>query len=399
MAYLRRTTVIISLTAVAVLAGCAGTGVQGQKNRAQAAQRWSQIKSGTEWDMARQAFEVGDLDTAYKRVQQSLAYNDQVAKSHTLLGRIELEKGDLDKAIKSFKTALLLDPEDTDALYASGIAYERMSKNEEAFRAYYKAYTLNQEDAVPLVAAVETLINEGKLDKAYEISTAALDQLQHNSALHQLIGQIHMLRGEYSKAVDEFEQASLLAADNANVREDLIRAMYADGRFAECEYEIQQMLKEDDFADRRDLKHMRTTCLEKLDRLMEARDILMKLAAEDRTDFRAWSSLGQVAYKLNDFRRLRQSADRLMGLRPDDPEGYVFRALWEWKNGSHDKAMKMLDKAKTLNPDDPYLFTLLSVWLREEGKEQDSVAALQTAQRLAQLQKGNGERLSAVPGS
>ena len=222
----------------------------------------------------------------------------------------------------------------------------------------------------------------------------ALTHLKHSAAIHQLAGQIQMLRGDYAQAVMSLQESSLLAFEDSAVHEDLVRARYAAGQFAECEFQIQQMLGEDAYAERRDLQHMRAECLLRLDRSFEAREILMELVAADRTDVHAWKVLGQVAQQLGDERRVRQAADRLMGLEPNEADGYVLRALWEWKHGSQETAFKMLDRASSVAPTQSETLTLTAIWLAEIGSEEQALAVFQEA--MDRESSSEGQRLTTV---
>ncbi len=392
---MRHTALTLAALAGLALGGCAGKTPHGDLARQAAQQHQLALKAGVEWNMAQQAFEVGDLDTAYKRVQTSISLNDQVPKSHALLGRILLEKGNLEGALKSFQTAITIDPEYSEGYYASGVAYERMSKDDLASASYRRAYELDNEDAQALIAAVETRMSFGDLDQAEAWAREGLAHMQHSAALHQLLGQIALLRGDHDGAIAFLEEATLLSPDDATIREDLTRAMYEANRYAECEYRAQRLLQEPRFAARRDLKHMRAECLIQLDRGFEAREILMGLVADDPTDARGWVSLGKVAYALGDDRRIRQAADRLIGLEPDRPEGFILRALWEWDYGDKDKALQMLERASRLTHTDPQALRLSAAWLHELGRHEEARTRL--AQARALMEESAAATVTAAP--
>src|SRR5262245_43766148 len=95
----------VALPAALTLAGCAQHGEYTKKHLNEAAERMSQMKSGTEWEMARQQYLAGDLDKALKTVDRSITLNDKVAKSHVLRGRILIEKGRMEEARQSLLKA------------------------------------------------------------------------------------------------------------------------------------------------------------------------------------------------------------------------------------------------------------------------------------------------------
>jgi protein O-GlcNAc transferase len=394
---LRRTVMLwTAAAAVLLIAGCNGPTEKGKEAREHANARWNEMRAGTEWDMARQAYEVGDLDAARKRVEASISYNPEVPKSHVLLGRIHFEKGNLEAAQQALGRAVEINPEFADAHYCLGLVYERMQRFDDAFQSYSKAYELGDEDVFPLVAAIEVLITDGRLDEAYGFATAESERFPHNAALRQLIGQIEQIRGNHEKAVAHFEEARLLAPENETVREDLVLALYAARRFAECEFELQRMLKEKEHAGRRDLRHMQADCLIEIDRAMEARDVLMQLVAEESSDARAWSTLGFLAQTLGDERRVRQAGDRLMGLTPNEPDGYLLRAMWEWDHGEPERALRMIERAVELSAADPNPHLLAGVWCSKLGREAEAIAHFEQARRINPADVRAGRLLTVV---
>jgi tetratricopeptide (TPR) repeat protein len=109
---------------------------------------------------------------------------------------------------------------------------------------------------------------------------------------------------------------------------------------------FESLLEKRDYAQRRDIQRMLASCYANVDRLMEARSILLDVVADDRgaEDAGVWQELGAIAYDVNDFRTVGRAGRRLMALAPQAPEGYVFRALWFQREGRSDQALEALDQ-------------------------------------------------------
>jgi tetratricopeptide (TPR) repeat protein len=335
-----------ALTA-ATLAGCAGHGKYTTAHKAQSTEKMNQMRSGTEWDMARQAFLAGDLEKALKRVDNSIALNGDVPKAYVLKGRVLLEMGDLDGARESLLKAEALDPKSVDAQYYLGLSYERCADTETALARYTKACGLDPANPQFAVAAAEMMIDLGLLNEAETFLNTRKDSFQHYAGVRQTLGHVAMIRGDATAAAKLFGEARLLAPDDKGIVEDLVRAQMATGKFAEAEFNIGQLLKDNASSTRRDLRRMQAQCLMQLDRPVEARELLLQLTAGDagNTDVRSWIDLGNVAYTLKDFNRLKVTGSRLITLAPNRSEGYMFRALWQRKQGEYDAAMGSIDKA------------------------------------------------------
>ncbi len=350
--------------------GCSGHGkhTQGHKNAAEA--RLAQMKSATEWDMARQAYLAGDLDKALKHVDRSIALNDAVPKSHVLRGRILLEMGNFEAAIAALETAAELDPSNVDAAYYSGLCFERIAKREQALEFYRLAATLDPQNGQYAVAAAEMLIDLGELDEARAYLEDQAETLTHNPGVKQALGQIALLQQRPDDAHELLTEARLLAPDDAAILEDLIRAQIATERFAEAEYHIARLVENPANAARRDLQHMRARCLLQVDRPLEAREILISLTSDQSgtKDVEAWIMLGHTSYVLGDIGRLKQSAARVIALAPTRSEGYMLRAMWQRQSGDRKAALDTLDEAVNFRGTDTAPLVLRAIVAQELGR-------------------------------
>ncbi|MEQ8317623.1 MAG: tetratricopeptide repeat protein [Phycisphaerales bacterium] len=329
------------------LTGCSGNGRTSAEARNAAAERMAGMKSGTEWDMARQAFLSGDPQKALDHIDRSIALNDGVVRSHVLRGRIMMELGNFEESMASLGKAEVLDPEDVDTQYFLGVAYERIGEKEQAMERYQAAAELDTARAIYAVAAAEMLIDIGRTDDAESYLKDRLDLYRHNAGIRQTLGHIAMMRGDAVQASDWFTEARFLAPDDPGVLEDLARAELAAGRFAEAEFNLAELMNMEGFDDRRDLQHMRARCLVEVDRPVEARDVLVSLTEGDggEKDLDAWIQLGHVCYQLRDMARVRRAAGRVIALAPQRSEGYLLRALQQRGMGDLDAALQSLDLA------------------------------------------------------
>lgn len=343
-----------------------------------AQQRAAQLKSGTEYSMAMQAFLAGDLDRANKRIDASLAANPEVAKTYVLQGRVAAEKGQLGPALVSLNRAIELDPENFEAHYYAGVVFERLSKPAEAMEHYQKAAELDPTNAQYLIAAAETMIDQGQFTQARDYLLAANDRFEHNAAVRQTLGHISMLEMDSESAATYFTEARLLAPEDRAVLEDLVDAQIACGRFAEAEYHLGQLLESPDAAARRDLKHMRAKCLVELDRVVEARTLLQELTASPQgdADVEAWITLGRVSYTIGDDRVLKTAANKVVAIAPDRAEGYMLRALMQRNAGQRENALTSLDLAIQRAPDDRTAVMLRSLVLSELGRREEALEGL-----------------------
>lgn len=336
----------VGLGVSGVLGGCTGHGRNTSEGLTQAQARMAQIKSATEWEMAEQAFMAGDLDRALEKVNNSIAMNPGVTKSHVLKGRVLLETGELEKSRRSLLEAQVIDPTFEEAHYYLGMVNERLARKEEALQSYEFAAQLNPEQALYAVAVAEVLIDLNRVTDAQAYLDERAGVFEHNAGVRQTLGHLAMMQGNKQAAEAYFREARLLAPEDSSMLEDLVIAQMEIGEYAEAEYGLTRLLADEGQKDRRDLLRMRARCLIELDRVMEARETLLHLTSADGgdVDLVSWLDLGALAYRTNDQTRLRQAAAKIMALAPTRAEGYVYRAIWLRQHGDGKKALEVLEQ-------------------------------------------------------
>ena len=336
----------VGLGLVGGLGGCMGHGRNTSEGLTQAQMRMAQIKSATEWEMAEQAFMAGDLDRSLEKVNNSIAMNPSVAKSHVLKGRVLLEQGALEHARRSLLEAQVIDPMFEESHYYLGMVNERLARQDEALENYKYAAKLNPEEALYAVAVAEVLIDLDRIDDAQTYLDERGGVFEHNAGVRQTLGHLAMMRDDKEGAAAFFREARLLSPEDSSMLEDLIIAQMEIGEFAEAEYGLSRLLAEEENEGRRDLLRMRARCLLELDRVIEARETLLNLTSADGgdVDLVSWLDLGALAYRTNDQTRLRQAAGKIIALAPTRPEGYVYRAIWLRQHGDAPKALEVLEE-------------------------------------------------------
>lgn len=365
---------IALLAAAAFVTGCANHGTHTQAFKDKAELRVSQMKAATDWDLAQQQYLAGDLEKALRNVDHSIILNERVAKSYVLRGRILIELGRLEEALLTFDKALEIDTESHASNYYKGFIYERFSQFDPALVNYQQAAKLDPSNPQYVLAASEMLIDLDRLDEAEALLGTNKSIFEHNAGVRQTLGHIQMMRENHAEAVTHFSEASLLAPDDTSIVEDLTRALVASGRFGDAESNLRRLTANDSKFERRDLQHLRARCLVEIDRPVEARDILTRLATgpQGSSDVTAWSELADLSLKLKDKHRLREAAQRLIALAPASSGGYVFMALFQRETGKAELAAKTLIKAVELSPKDPAPALLRGMILADLGRREEA---------------------------
>lgn len=396
---IRSALLTLAAGSVTVLAGCQGHGQYTTEALDNARERMSSIQAATRWDLAHQQFLAGDLDKALTNVEQSINLHDTVAHSHVLHGRILLELGRLEDAVEAFDKAIDLDPSTAEPQYYRGIVFERFNEYVEAHESYETASRLEPSDPQYAVAAAEMLIQLDLLDRAEETLLERAREYQHSAGVKQTLGHIALLRGDAEKAVNLFREARLLAGDDLSIVEDLVSAQMLAGQWVDAEFNIRQLLKDEDHKDRRDLKQLDARCLAALDRPVEARTVLMALTAspEGANDVSVWIDLGKVSLTLGDERRVRACATKAMALAPNAHEGYMLNAALALRNGENEKALAALEMAAQRTDTDPRPAMLRGVVLQQMGRFDEAAESFAAALRIDPQDPRAQRMLASMP--
>lgn len=374
--------VVLSLITLAGLAACnPGHGKHTQKHLLGAMERQNAMKAGNEHEQARQSYLAGELEKADKFINRCIQLKPDVPKSYILKGRIMIELSDLEQALLAFQQAEALDPANIDAQYYQGIVYERFAQSDKALKHFSAAADAEPANPQYAIAVAETMIDLGNLDEAEKFLTSRAASFEHSAGIKQTLGHVAMLRKDTEAAVKLFNEARLLASDDQSILEDLIQAQIQSERFADAEFNLSRLLKMKGNAGRRDLLHFRAKCLSKLDRPLEARDVLIELTSSDegQRDIQAWIELGNVCYSIKDMNRSRQAWQRIVAIAPHRHEGWMLKALYQRRTGDLEGALKTVDRAIERRGTSVDPLVLEGLILSELGRAEEARAAFAAA--------------------
>ncbi|MEK6703611.1 MAG: tetratricopeptide repeat protein [Planctomycetota bacterium] len=388
---MRKSTRLVLASGIAILGltltGCGGHGRYTQEQTNAAKEKLAQLKAGLEWQTAMGDFLAGDFPKALRAVDNSLILNDKVAKSHVLRGRILMEMGSLEGSLISLARAEELDAKNVEAQYFLGVVNERLERKEIALERFQQAADLDKTNPQYTVASAEVLVDLGRLDEAKSYLKGRGPEQEHNSAVRQTLGHIALMQGNALEAVSLFNEARLLSPNDTGVLEDLARAQIAAGQFSDANSNIERLLKDPTLTKRRDLMHLHAKCLAEIDRLADAREVLLKLSNDQSgvTDTDVWNDLGQVAYRLNDLNRVKLASSKLIAMAPRQPEGYILKGLYEHKRGDQRAAKDSVTKALSLKPTTSSMTLLAMIQLELHEYE----GAKKTLAAVMQVEPGN----------
>lgn len=347
-----------------MLVGCGAP--NSRKVREEANERVLFVKAQLHFDQANQAFATGQLEKALKEIDVAIFMYEQSANYHVLRGRVFLETHRLEQAMGALDRAKEIDPKHAAAYYFTGIVCQRWSQNENAAEAYLRAWELRTENAQYLLAAAEAMVSLRRYEEAKRLIESRLAYFEHNAAMRQLLAQIALLQGHPRRAAEMFNEARLLNPDDLLLMEELARAEFAAGMYAQCLHTVKQIQAR--VAEKRtNLLMLEARCLTMVDRTTDARNVYLELTRLAPTNVDVWIELGNLTYSIGDQTRVAQAATQVIALAPERFEGYMLRGLFERHRGRADEAIAMFEKSSSLAGTIAFPHLLLGMMLEQRN--------------------------------
>lgn len=331
--------------ATLLLAGCNGPTKAGQEARTAANERMHRATSVIVYDQARQSFESGQFDRAMREIDEAIYRTPDDPRYWVLRGRIHLERGRLEPALADFTKASAVNESFAEAHYFQGIVQERWSEEEKAVACYRKAAELDTSKVGYALAAAEVLVTAGRYEEADAELRSKLSYFENNAPMHQLLGQIAMLRQEPKVAVSHFNRAMLIDNTLPMVLDNLVRAQFEAEDWNACLLNVRRLQREGTGGRTVELMRTEGRCLAMLGRTDDARIVFSEITRDNPEDAEGWIDLAAVAWELSDMNRVQVCGQRLLRVAPDRYEGYVFLGLVEERAGNHSSAKEWFQKA------------------------------------------------------
>lgn len=396
-----RTATIAALLAGAALAGLPGCSGKkkdstGHAKAVSAANdRYNAIRSRLILDMAQQHFDAGNLDQAEASLRDALAMDADNPKLHMLAGRICLERGQLERAFRLFELSAEFEAKRLDLekkpenkklrrpepFYYQGVVLQRWQQFDKAEAAYGTAYELAPDNVAYLLAKTEMMVETDRIDGAIAELEAKQTYFDQNAALRAAIGHLYRMKGQPAKAVPYFEQAVLLAPDNAKLAEELALTQLAAGNNEKALLALEKLVADPARAQRIDLRRALATAYIRTGRDAKARDALLAVARSPQGEAADWVKVGELSLKASDAGAALNAAQRAIAMAPQRHEGYLLAGMVLQKRGQLDESLRMFDRAAELSPADAAPLIMRGISLERAGRKTAAADAYREALR------------------
>jgi len=391
----------VALSAVALLAstltGCNQDSLVEEK--ADAKNRWLELRSSMMLDMAQQQFNTGDLTQAEQSVKNGMSIDPTHPGLHVLAGRIEMERGKLERAYHLFEAAIQLAPDKPEAYYYQGLVMQRWQRYESSLEYYQKSFDREPDNAAYLLAVSEAMIELDRVDDALALLESKREYFDQNAGVRAAIGHLYYMKGQPAQAAEYFRQASLLEPDNAKLQEHLAFSYIAAEKYPQAIEAFKNVLKSPEEKDRADIKRALASAYQQTNQPKEAHAVLVELARSPQSDIADWIRLGELSYQQNDMGGALQAASKVMSLTPERYEGYLLAGMVWQKRGNLNNALQMFDRAAQAAPTSTEPLILRGLSLQKAGRNAAAAEAYNEALRRQPDDARAVQLLAAVVGN
>ncbi len=400
--------------------GCAAIGGIASKHvasdrRAQAEQRWKQVRAQVRQKLAQDHFDAGRTKEARDELRQALDLQPDRSSAFVLLAKIELQEGRLAAAREAVQAAAALPDAGAEATYVAGVIAERYHERDAA-RAYYaRAVELNRSVPEYLLALAEVLVSLGRPAEALSLVERRLPDFDQEVGLWLFTAETCQLLGMPDGSLRAYREAARLSPGSAVIREQLGLALVSAGRYEEAIETLRPVVEAGSArrprgsttgiqAEARDptltsgestkeevppapgesaaVRHALIRCYLECGQSRPAIARIRNLVKEAPDDAHAWRLAGRAAVLGDDPALMRESAANLRRIGEATDEAAVLEAFAALRTSDPGAATEAALRAVHQRPDDVLLWCILA---RAYAASGDGTAARLAAARARVL--------------
>ena len=343
--------------------------------------RWLTMRSAQLLGMARQQFEMGDLDQADKTVENSLMTDPMNAHLMVMAARIALERGRLERSYHLLNKAIEIDSELPSAHYYQGLVMQRWQQFDAALVRYQNAYGLEADNVAYLLAVGEMLVAIDRVDDALELLEAKLAYFEQNAGIREAVGRLYVMQDKFTKAVDFFHDASLLLPDDLQIQEELGLTQLEAEQFEDAIRTLEPLCEEFDLRDRRYLRLALISAYQAAGHSEKAWEKAMAMTRRAPDDIEAWRLVAELAWDAEDLTAALSAAGRVSKLAPQQPEGFLLAGMVWQKRGQSHRALKLFEQAVKVDRSNANAVILQGIVLEDMGRWREAAEAYREALR------------------
>jgi Tfp pilus assembly protein PilF len=333
--------------------------------KAQAHQRWSQVRGQVKLQLAGQQYDATLFDDAAATLKESIALDPTQTEAYALLAKAYLELGKTASAQQVLDAAGHKSLASAELVYLGGVILEQRGQLEEALAKYASARKLDATNADYLVAQVECLVSLDRAESAMQTLTESANRIDDDGTVSALAAHLATLLDEPGVARRRYGEALAAHGENRLLAEELGRLLIRAQRYEEALAILSPVLDAQD-GERTSgtLRRAIATCHLALGNPRMAKQILDPYARSHPEDSIAQLMVAKAALACDDILTALWSVDLAAQHEPNQPELWLVRAAVNWKRGKLITAASDLYDVLQNDPNDVDAHCLLAEVMR-----------------------------------
>jgi len=333
--------------------------------KAQAHQRWSQVRGQVKLQLAGQQYDATLFDDAAETLKESIALDPMQAEAYSLLTKAYLELGKMASAQQVLDTAGRRSLASAELVYLGGVILEQRGQLEEALARYASARELDATNADYLVAHVECLVSLDRAEAAMQTLTESADRIDDDGTVSALSAHLATLLDETGLARRRYGEALAAHGENRLLAEELGRLLIRAQRYEAALAILNPVLDaQEGEQSSGTLPRTIATCHLALGNPRMAKQVLDQYVRSHPEDSIAQLLVAKAALACDDLLTALRSVDLAAQHEPNQPELWLVRAAVNWKRGKLITAASDLYDVLQNDPNDVDAHCLLAEVMR-----------------------------------
>lgn len=337
-------------------------------------------------------YRLKQIDEAIVEFSSASACNPSMPDARIALAEAYAEKGDDNRALASYQAVLKLQPDNVEALRASGklclrhemniqavpllerlvqlqpadpqaksdlaAAYAATGKFDQAEKELNQAFRIDPENASVLVGLGAVYLRTNRIPKALPLLQKAATLVPNDSRPFFLLGSAYNRLGKYREAVTTLEQAARLSPNDADIYYQLASACEHAGRSEERRAALQRFAELKEHSEkaseaRREAMKLLLQAKPLVDagKLQEALGLVEKAQQLYPENDQILYRLASLYYDAGQYESALQCVRRAISLAPSEWAYHDLMGLIQERIGNSTQARDSLEIAIQLNPE------------------------------------------------
>ena len=321
--------------------------------------RWCKARARIFCGMAEQNLKAGRLDDARDKADQAVELAPKFVEARMVLARIRMEQEAYVSAITELREAAKLDEESAEARYLLGVALEKSGQISDAVDAYEESYELDKSNVHAIMAIGEMLAVNGLPDEGSRYIEDYLPECKATPALVELAGRLAMSAKQYELAAKHYAALTRRNGDNSHWQEELARALFAGGRYAEASKAIEARTTIKDSQSPAWVYAMLGDCYTAASRMHRAKAAYAKALAIKPKNPELMVKAAQACLAVGQTDQAGVIARQALKIAPGGLEATLVLGYSLYRDKKPEKAQQILGPAVMLHPRSVTLLCLL----------------------------------------